>query len=129
VRYTIRHWCDHVDGVCSGLGVGIAAQAFIAHGINTTIVEIDPAVYTYAREYFGLPEPNDVYLEDAREWLQRHTPSPAGDKFDFVVHDCFSGGGVPAHIFTVEFWEELKGVVKSDGVVAVVCIPFLSQTF
>lgn len=107
--------------------MGIAAQAFIAHDINTTIVEIDPAVYTYAREYFGLPQPNHVYLEDARKWLYRHAHSRPSDKFDFVVHDCFSGGGVSTHIFTLEFWEQLKGMVKSDGVVAIVRPPFFSR--
>jgi hypothetical protein len=35
------------------------------------------------------------------------------------VHDCFSGGGVPEHIFTIEFWEELKSIMTSDGVLAV----------
>lgn len=101
-----------------GLGVGVAAQSFISHGINTTIVEIDPAVYQYAREYFNLPEPNAIYLEDVRNWLQRPMER---DKFDYVIHDCFSGGGVPQHIYTVEFWESLKRVMKPDGVIAVVC--------
>ncbi|KAF8584274.1 hypothetical protein K439DRAFT_1633655 [Ramaria rubella] len=102
-----------------GLGVGIAAEAFIAHGINTTIVEIDPAVYAYAREYFSLPEPAQVYIEDAGEWVQDHASLAEDDKYDYVVHDCFSGGAVPEHIFTLEFWESLKKVVKPDGVLAV----------
>jgi spermidine synthase len=83
-------------------------------------VEIDPAVYKYAREFFSLPEPQAVYLEDARQWVHEHSPLPADEKYDYIVHDCFSGGGVPEHIFTIEFWEELKGVVKSDGIIAVV---------
>jgi hypothetical protein len=37
-----------------------------------------------------------------------------------VVHDCFSGGGVPQHMFTMEFWDDLKSVIHEDGVVAVV---------
>jgi len=39
--------------------------------------------------------------------------------FDIIVHDCFSGGGVPQHIFTVEFWEDLKAIISPEGVVAV----------
>lgn len=42
--------------------------------------------------------------------------------YDIVVHDCFSGGGVPKHIFTVEFWEDLKTIVSPEGVVAVVSV-------
>lgn len=36
-----------------------------------------------------------------------------------VIHDCFSGGGVPSHLFTLEFWEELKGIMTVDGALAV----------
>jgi spermidine synthase len=106
----------------SGLGVGIAAEAFITQQINTTVIEIDPVVYEYARRYFSLPEPNQLYLQDAREWVHEHASPAAEDKYDYVVHDCFSGGGVSGHLYTLQFWEELKGFVKSDGVVAVVRI-------
>jgi len=103
-----------------GLGVGIGAAAFTKHSIQTTIVEIDPAVYTYAREFFGLPEPHAVYLEDARGWVRERTGIiPESERFDYVVHDCFSGGSVPMHMFASEFWSDLKGVIKPDGVVAV----------
>ena len=112
----------------SGLGVGIAAEAFITHKINTTVVEIDPQVYDYARRYFSLPEMTQVYFQDGREWVQEHASPTAAEKYDYVVHDCFSGGGVPGHIYTVEFWEELKGLVKSDGVVAVVRLFLLKLT-
>jgi len=43
--------------------------------------------------------------------------SPA--KYDYVVHDCFSGGGVPEHLFTKEFWADLKEIIRDDGVLAV----------
>ena len=106
----------------SGLGVGIAADAFITHKINTTVVEIDPRVYDYARRYFSLPEPTHDYFQDARELVQEHALPAAAEKYDYIVHDCFSCGGIPGHVYTVEFWEKLEGLVKSDGVVAVVCI-------
>ncbi|TFK43670.1 spermidine synthase [Crucibulum laeve] len=108
-----------------GLGAGISATSFIRHGINTTIVEIDPAVYEAARTYFGLPDPGpgNVFLEDARSWVsEKRASTDAGHKeklFDIVVHDCFSGGGVPEHIFTIEFWETLKVLMEPEGVLAV----------
>jgi hypothetical protein len=105
----------------------------MAHGIKTTIVEIDPAVYTYAREYFGLDNPHAVHLTDARQWVHEQAtgsnasradpgqgqPPTQGQQYDYVIHDCFSGGGVPAHIFTAEFWAELKTLIRADGVLAV----------
>lgn len=114
--------------ISRGLGAGISADAFIRHGISTTIVEIDPAVYDAARTYFGLEYPGDdhVFLEDARNWVyKRRVAMQSNDekslaKFDIVVHDCFSGGGVPEHLYSVEFWNDLKSIMKPEGVVAVV---------
>lgn len=114
-----------VDGITySGLGAGISASAFHQHNISTTIVEIDPAVYTAARQYFGLPDPGEgnIFLEDARGWVARRVRSASSKPFDIVIHDCFSGGGVPKHIFTVEFWDDLKGILSPEGVVGVVSI-------
>ncbi|KAG9317383.1 S-adenosyl-L-methionine-dependent methyltransferase [Chiua virens] len=110
-----------------GLGTGISADAFMRHGISTTIVEIDPAVYDAARKHFGLQYPGDghVFLEDARHWVYKKRAAMQSDNgqtflgYDIVVHDCFSGGGVPQHLFSVEFWNDLKSIIKPDGVVAV----------
>ena len=114
------------EALIIGLGTGIATTALKNHGFETTIVEIDPAVYDAARTYFGLPEPGEgrVFLQDARGFTwQRKRKLESGEnlpKFDVVIHDVFSGGGVPDHLFTSEFWNELKGVMKEDGVAVVV---------
>ncbi|KAE9410037.1 hypothetical protein BT96DRAFT_464029 [Gymnopus androsaceus JB14] len=110
-----------------GLGAGIAATAFHRHNLNISIVEIDPAVYDAALKFFGLPDPGpeNVFLEDARGWAARKRGDiqKAGDQeqtlYDIVVHDCFSGGGVPEQLFTVEFLEDLKAVMQPEGVIAV----------
>jgi spermidine synthase len=126
------------------------------HNISVTIVELDPLVYKYAREYFGLhrlqlkigppearsfvidnSEPSsgkdgEIYLEDARKWVRRKAQAlvrglPIKDgnrkleKYDYVIHDVFSGGSVPSHLFTMEFWSELKVLLRNNGVLAVVC--------
>ncbi|KAL5483122.1 hypothetical protein ACEPAI_8351 [Sanghuangporus weigelae] len=108
----------HENALIIGLGVGIAAQAFMQHGLSTSIVEIDPAVYSAARDYFGVPEPSAAYIEDARSWVHRQTTLKNGT-FDIIVHDCFSGGGVPAHLFTSEFWQDLNDILRPDGILAV----------
>ena len=95
------------------------------HGIATTIVEIEPAVYDAARQYFGLPDPGvgRVILEDARAWVSsQKSKANSGKRFDFVVHDCFSGGGIPEHIYTIEFWNDLQSLMEPEGVVAVVSV-------
>ena len=109
-----------------GLGAGISATALNKNGLGTTIVEIDPAVYDAARTYFGLPDPGPgrVFLQDARKFVwHRKRLLEIGDnllEFDAVIHDVFSGGGLPGHLFTLEFWDDLKGVMKEDGVAVVV---------
>jgi len=96
------------------------------HDIKTTIVEIDPAVYRAARTYFALPDAGreNVFLEDARGWVSKQkTALEKGEKikqYDIVIHDCFSGGGVPEHIFTAEFWNDLRALMKPEGVIVVV---------
>jgi len=113
------------EALIIGLGTGIATAALENHGFETTVVEIDPAVYDAARTYFGLPEPGEgrVFLEDARGFTwQRKRKLESGEdlpQFDVVIHDVFSGGGVPGHLFTLEFWNDLKGVMKEDGVAVV----------
>ena len=114
------------EALIIGLGTGIATTALRNHGLGTTIVEIDPAVYDAARTYFGLPEPGEgrVFLVDARwftrEWKEKLESGEDLPKFDVVIHDVFSGGGVPGHLFTSEFWNDLKDVMKEDGVAVVV---------
>jgi 16S rRNA A1518/A1519 N6-dimethyltransferase RsmA/KsgA/DIM1 with predicted DNA glycosylase/AP lyase activity len=41
----------------------------IQTGYNVDVVEIDPKVYEYAKEYFSLPTPNLVHLGDARKFV------------------------------------------------------------
>ncbi|KAI6105894.1 S-adenosyl-L-methionine-dependent methyltransferase [Pisolithus sp. B1] len=118
---------DHCErALVIGVGTGIVADALAQHGISTTLLEVDPAVYYAARRYFGLKHPGDdnVFLEDARGWLERRvatlSASPSNPpKFDMVVHDCFSGGRVPEHLYTIEFWNELRAIMTPNGVVAV----------
>ncbi|KAI0268186.1 hypothetical protein BC834DRAFT_952433 [Gloeopeniophorella convolvens] len=110
-----------------GLGAGVAVTSFARRDIDTTVIEIDPAVYNASRQYFGLPDLGDdkVFLDDARTVISEkrrtalHDGGPTADTYDYVVHDCFSGGGVPAHLFTTQFWEDLKVIMNPDGVVAV----------
>ncbi|KAI0375810.1 S-adenosyl-L-methionine-dependent methyltransferase [Pilatotrama ljubarskyi] len=120
-----------------GLGTGIAATSFMRHNLDTTIIEIDPAVYDAAHRFFGLPSPRPekLFIQDARPWVRNRSATlvesatatapvaeadvTSPELFDIVVHDCFSGGGVPSHLYTQEFWSDLKNIVRPDGVVAV----------
>ncbi|KAK3715139.1 hypothetical protein LTR37_007349 [Vermiconidia calcicola] len=100
-----------------GLGVGTLPKAFVAHGINTTIVELDPAVHDYATKYFGLPANHTAVIRDAVSWVDE-TASEGKDKYDYVIHDVFTGGAEPLALFTVTFLRNLRALLKPHGVVA-----------
>jgi spermidine synthase len=102
----------------SGLGVGITAKSFHDLGIRVTSVEIDPIVHRFAEKYFGLPRLDRVVYRDGRAFIEKS--ATIGEKWDFIVHDVFTGGSVPPHLFTLEMWTLTKAVLASHGVLAVV---------
>ncbi|GAA5924080.1 hypothetical protein JCM3775_005590 [Rhodotorula graminis] len=106
------------QGLIIGLGAGLSARALAQHGVNLTLVELDPAVYEFARDYFGVAEDveaGEVVLEDAVTWVERQE----GDKlFDYIIHDVFTGGAVPAHLFLLPFLSRLSTLLHPSGVLA-----------
>lgn len=95
----------------------------IKHGVETDIVELDPAVYQYANDYFGLSKNHTAFIEDAVGFIDREVTS--GKKlYDFILHDVFTGGAVPAALFTRELFMGLRTLLSKDGVIAIVSVPF-----
>jgi spermidine synthase len=102
----------------SGLGVGTTPAALMAHGIETTIVEIDPVVHDFATKYFSLPPGHKAVIADAVSYASELARSEG--KYDYVVHDVFTGGAEPVDLFTLEFIQDLHSILKSGGVIAIV---------
>ncbi|KAG9017215.1 hypothetical protein FRB90_001325 [Tulasnella sp. 427] len=128
-----------------GLGAGIMARGFNLLNISTTIVEIDPAVHEFAYRFFNLtghppiatvsndsspftipPQVDQSHHMDARRYVQERAkvlngmrPIKEELRYDYVVHDVFTGGSVPAHLFTTEMWADVKSVMRLDGILAV----------
>lgn len=103
-----------------GLGIGTAPGALIAHGINTTIVELDPVVYNFAVKYFGLPGNHTPIIGDAVHLVDDAQVRNLTTKYDYIIHDVFTGGAEPVDLFTQEFLSGLKHLLKEDGVIAIV---------
>ena len=103
-----------------GLGIGTSPTAFINHGINTTIVELDPTIYSYAMKYFDLPPPpqHHAAIMDAIPFVATTAESQPAS-YDFIIHDVFTGGAEPTALFTLEFLKGLHKLLKDDGVVAI----------
>ena len=100
------------------MGIGTTPAALMTHGIETTIVEIDPVVHEYATKHFGLPTKHKAIIEDAVSYAARiaHTE----EKYDYIVNDVFTGGAEPVDLFTFEFLSDLNTILKPGGVIAIV---------
>jgi hypothetical protein len=101
-----------------GLGIGTAPNALIAHGLNTTIVELDPVVHEYATKYFNLSPNHTPVIRDAVSFVAEQSVA-APKSYNYIIHDVFTGGAEPVYLFTTEFMEGLSALLKDDGVVAI----------
>jgi hypothetical protein len=93
----------------------------MAHGINTTVVELDPVVYQFAAKYFTLPPQLHVVIEDAIAFVEKSQAEGGNQStYDYIVHDVFTGGAEPIALFTQEFLRGLSDMLTADGVIAIV---------
>ena len=81
------------------------------------VIEIDPAVTQVAFEYLGLSRSTKTlsYNEDARMVVPR---LPLG-QYDLVVGDAFNDVAIPFHLTTWEFNEQIRLLLKEEGMYAV----------
>ncbi|KAI1175895.1 S-adenosyl-L-methionine-dependent methyltransferase [Nemania sp. FL0916] len=101
-----------------GLGIGTTPSALISHGINTTIVEIDPIVHKFATKHFGLPPNHTAVIEDVVSWSRLNAPT-LREHYDYIVHDVFTGGAEPVDLFTDTFLQGLEYMLKPNGVIVI----------
>lgn len=104
-----------------GLGAGTAVRVLegcLPPGmeLSTVGVELDPVVVEVGRQWFGLeddrPERRAISDLDARAALRALEPG----SFDQVILDCYANAvEIPPHLSTVEFFNELQGVLRDGG--------------
>jgi hypothetical protein len=100
-----------------GLGIGTAPKAFLSHGIDTTIVELDPVVHQYAQTYFNLPQNHTAILQNAVPWAADMAEYRT-TKYDYIIHDVFTGGAEPLQLFTQTFIQNLRTLLTPHGAIA-----------
>ncbi|OAA46463.1 spermine/spermidine synthase [Beauveria brongniartii RCEF 3172] len=110
-----------------GLGIGTTPSALVAHGIDTTVVEIDPVVHAFAKKYFQLAENNEPVLADAGRYAKKLADAEDGARFDYIVHDVFTGGAEPVDLFTLEFLQRLHTLLKPHGAIAIKAFETLTR--
>jgi spermidine synthase len=82
-----------------------------------TVIEIDPGVTQVAYEMLGLQEDSEIvtHNEDARMFLARE-PTTA---YDLIMGDAFNDFGVPYHLTTKEFNDQVRAWLADDGLYVV----------
>ena len=102
-----------------GLGAGGLPSAFTRHGIVTDVVEIDPAIVEIARAYFGFTTQGTVAIEDGRTFVER-----TDQHYDFLFLDAFVSEVQPFHLFTREFFAQVRAILNPGGVLAINTVAF-----
>jgi spermidine synthase len=95
-----------------GLGAGVVPARLAERGIKVTGVDIDPASFVVARQYFGLDTSRiNAVQADARTYLRG-----CRERYDVIVVDLFHGDGTPDYLITRDFFADLRRCIRATGV-------------
>lgn len=83
-------------------------------------MELDPNVHQIAMDYFEFPKKVNTVIEDAATFVHRARHETPVQKYDYIVHDVFTGGVEPLDLFTQDFMEGLDTLLDDEGVIAIV---------
>jgi spermidine synthase len=106
-------------GLMIGMGGGTISSVLTSIYPNLTLdlVEVDQAVVNVATDYFGFRKTGqiEVHVTDGRVFARRALRRK--EQYDLIILDAFTGEYIPEHLMTVEFLENIKSLLTSDGVV------------
>lgn len=94
-------------------------------GTTNTVLEIDEKLVEIGKAELGLDQSVEVIAEDARISMERLET----DRSHVIIGDAFSGASVPWHLATVEFAEQIKRVLRPDGVYVMNVIDYGEREF
>ncbi len=97
-----------------GLGLGAIPSWYEKQGISCDVVDINPAVVDIAQDYFDFQITGDLFIEDARYYL-----NSTDRRYDYIVLDVFNGDVTPAHLLSVEALSLMRDRLRPGGVLAV----------
>jgi len=101
----------------AGGTIGKLFHTFTPEGMTIHIdgVEIDPTVTELSKTYFGVTEEErDIYNMDGRSFLYTTEKD-----YDIIIVDAYSQEiYIPPHMITVEFFEQLREALTTEGVIS-----------
>jgi len=95
-------------------------------GARIDVVEIDPEVTYVVHEYLGLPRSTTIrsFNEDGR-WFVMNSKDKG--RYDFIFGDAFNDLSIPYHLTTREFAQQMKQLLKPDGLLIANLIDSVSE--
>lgn len=102
------------DVLLLGFGGGTMYKQFKRQKFNVDAVELDKRIKDIAIKYFGLNPDINVFVDDARHYIRT-----INKKYDIIMYDLLLGENPPAHLLTVECFEEVKKILKPDGILII----------
>ena len=110
-----------VIGCGGGVGPRIFKERFPGQVRSIDVVDIDPWVFRLAEKWFGYPFSGDgviaSHVADGRLFVEQ---APPGKQWDYIIMDAYSSGGrIPKHLITEEFFASVKSRLADDGVMLI----------
>ncbi len=81
------------------------------------VIEVDPEVTRVAFDYLGLSP--DTRIVSHNEDARMAVPKLPEGQYDLVIGDAFNDFSIPHHLTTREFNEQVRALLKDDGIYAV----------
>jgi spermidine synthase len=95
-----------------GCGGGTLANMLYRTGASVVAVDVDPASFVIARDYFQMPAAIEQCTLDGAEFLKG-----TRRRFDAIVLDAYMGQQIPAHLLGTDFFASVKARLRPHGVV------------
>jgi spermidine synthase len=94
-----------------GCGGGTLATMLSRLGKNVTVVDVNPASFALARQYFCLPKSVHCEVADGKSFLRTNM-----QVYDAVVIDAYQGHRIPTHLKSFAFYNLIRGRLSQRGV-------------
>ena len=82
-----------------GCGGGTLATMLERMGCAVTMIDVNAASFSLAKQHFYLPDSIVCQVSDAKSFLLSDTHS-----YDAIIHDAFQGDRIPVHLRSLRFF-------------------------
>jgi|TARA_Y100000294_G_scaffold175209_1_gene194780 spermidine synthase len=109
----LSEFSEKGDALVLGFGAGSLPRSLANNNFNVDVVEIDPNTLDIAIKFFNYNKKNtNIFFEDARTFVKN-----CKKKYNLIIIDLFFADGVPEHLTTKEFYNNLNNCLDSQGIV------------